>query len=609
MSSTGWIIAASVGGSFIVLVICFRCLFVHKRAYVQRNKEAEVFGTMGPNAIHQKVRQPRQRQFVAAVLTPGSRLNCGIRKEKKSFNFITHFAMNNYDLDELDDEEDADLENQLNHGVLEPPQKLYNRSRTQPGSIDEDVNVNAKQQHLPDLQQQTSRLHNSVISLLCAAACPCLRSRFRITTIDDDLLLHNLDDLESVDSAEAANAEAVCADLKKSKWRSKLSSDSALHRRFGSQKYKKDVAAKKLEAQGSETDEKKKKKKKIKKPKKIYKALSTKDRVNKFLEHMRAKSSKKLAKQKSLYGPSLSVSMSQSLESESQSGGESASNMNSARVADDEERYEEDAERALFGEAGRLRDDVNYVSIENNPETDFVEDFMFTDMSSNSINAANMAAELDVSGNYDSSQLFGLTVGYHTTVSNNFNGTLRSLSQFTSSYGVEFHYSPRVNSGLAAQRVARRIQTKRILRNEYGIEDVVYMNAGPPLEKIPLGYEVDGSVQSMDDRQISSQWCMYLFNEANDKILVSKAGAAPEAQPTSQFTDANGNIRGWYIGYLLGPSMRGPGNYHIRFEVLHTKTLKLDGLYKLDLDLAGKNAYGRKWVIIKPSVELQGLQR
>jgi outer membrane biosynthesis protein TonB len=614
-----WVIPVVVIGVVLVVVAAIRCVFVRRRVHLQRTDRPEAFGTIGPRAIHQKVRERRQRAFIPAVLTPGSRVTCGIRKDKKSFNFTTHFALFSYNLEDMDDEE-GDEENQLAADNKDPnAPKGPPQAHITPEEEEDEEEPGPVKPAGPEQQTQSSLVFN----LLFAGVCPCLRKRFKITTVDDDLALSNIGDID-IDSADEEDGG------KKKANRPNWMPES-------------DHKPKKSKPVGGPTHHKKKKKKKKDKKKPVQKILSTKEKVDKFIVHMRQKSSKRIIKraasgkftrtqsQGDMDGDmdvSESLDASQSVDESAmeESAGPGGDGDGDADANADVDADDVDQEQSEVGDLptadkytrkyGVGPDKAHNNSSESNPETDGVEDFIFNpnDFSSENIiyAAPGHPVVYKTPNSVKLPGLDSLTIGYHTTISNT--NLAANVSQTISNNGnTDFNYfnhlastvgtlfSPRINIDLANQRVHRRLQTKQILKQQYGIEDVVQMNSGPPESVIPLGYEVDITIQSMDQSVVGNQWCMYYFDENSDRMNSNQA-----KQPSMSGKQGNSsllaskNIRGWYVGYLIGLSMRGPGNYHVRFEVLHTKNLKVDGLYKLDLDLVGQNAYGRKWVIIKP---------
>lgn len=113
---------------------------------------------------------------------------------------------------------------------------------------------------------------------------------------------------------------------------------------------------------------------------------------------------------------------------------------------------------------------------------------------------------------------------------------------------------------------------------EQSVVDVVALNAGPPVELIPVGYELVS--QDLGAAIISPEVLIY------KRVLYLWDGTV-------------GNITGWFIGTIVGISESQGFNYRIKYDREETKSIFVDGIHPVFLSLSGENAYGRKWVALQ----------
>lgn len=137
---------------------------------------------------------------------------------------------------------------------------------------------------------------------------------------------------------------------------------------------------------------------------------------------------------------------------------------------------------------------------------------------------------------------------------------------------------------LVQDRMDRRNQLKSGGSNNGSLPyiDVVKLNAGPPVESIPAGYTMYNSVfgpHLIDPSFLTYKRIMYLFESR---------GSAAKAD-------------GWYIGVVIGKSLRRGNNFRVKFDRAVTGTYLVDGVHPFLLSLAGEQAYGRRWVVLDGS--------
>lgn len=137
---------------------------------------------------------------------------------------------------------------------------------------------------------------------------------------------------------------------------------------------------------------------------------------------------------------------------------------------------------------------------------------------------------------------------------------------------------------LLQDRMDRRKQLKSGGSNNGSLPyiDVVKLNAGPSLESIPAGYTMYNSIfgpHLIDPSFLTYKRIMYLFESR---------GFAAKAD-------------GWYIGVVIGKSLRPGSNFRVKFDRAVTGTYLVDGVHPFLLSLAGEQAYGRRWVVLDGS--------
>ena len=157
----------------------------------------------------------------------------------------------------------------------------------------------------------------------------------------------------------------------------------------------------------------------------------------------------------------------------------------------------------------------------------------------------------------------------------------------------------------------------------------IKVNAGPPAELIPKGYELvsqDLGEELLNPDILIYKRILYLWesststnsgssgngncighNNKNKKNSSSEANntTTPTTAPTPITTATGGNntngIIGWYIGTIVGISEQSEYNYRIKYDRKETKSIFVDGIQPVYLSLSGVNAYGRRWVLLQKS--------
>lgn len=110
--------------------------------------------------------------------------------------------------------------------------------------------------------------------------------------------------------------------------------------------------------------------------------------------------------------------------------------------------------------------------------------------------------------------------------------------------------------------------------------DMVALNAGPPMELVPKGYELVS--QELGPALITPEVLLY------KRILYLWDGSV-------------GNIVGWHIGTIVGISENAGYNYRIKYDREETKSIFVDGIQPVFLSLSGEQAFGRRWVVMQKS--------
>lgn len=578
----GWMIAVIVVGSIIAFVIFLRFVFVSRRLKKSSRETAlsrvpTIFGTLAPNAIHQKIHIKRIREHPPVVLTPGNRLGQSIRIPKFSFNFITLYSRFRIELDELD--------------ALDDVEAQYEQ--------DPEDEVAAK----PPKPKDIVRIWREIF--------PCFKSKNKVGV--EELVEPDVPDDNSIEP----NSAWVTTMLENADLNSVDSASIAIIDTSTGSVVNADILQKKRDRNG--------KKKRKKKPRKI---LTKREQVDMFVQHMLQKKLKKKKRyEKSLGGSwddldsldrgsleSTSHVQMQDLGIEGEGDVDSIQygNMSPTGIVIDQTN---DHDTNLFGndlensdmfidEAGdgfsRLKaDDMLLTSsyfddtMKQNNDTNN-EPTSFVNPEETLGPESEMEGEFsDVKFSSPQSAYAGLTVGFHTTVSHGDShgvgmhpGTFENASHPNESYGMfdwdssvgKLKFSPEVNVTCAQHRLQRRAMRKQWMLETTGIRDSTVVNGGPPLHMIPAGYEICAALLSMEHHEIAYQLIMYLFDGDRDIA------------------------KGWFVGTLIGLSMIREGNYHVRFDVHETHHKKVHGIYKLDLALDGMNAYGKRWVILTPIV-------
>ena len=583
----GWLIAVIIIGSIVSFVLFLRFVFVSRRLKKSSRETAlsrvpTIFGTLAPNAIHQKIHIKRIREHPPVVLTPGTRLGQSIRIPKFSFNFGTLYSRFRIELDELD--------------ALDDVEAQYD--------VEPDEEVAAK----PPKPKDIYRIWRDIF--------PCFKSsKYKIgveelidpEVPDDNSIepnsawvkeMHDNADLNSVDSGSIEIIDTKTGTVVNSAILDK----------------KRDRGWKK---------------KRIKKPKKI---LTKREQVAMFMRHMEfKKQKKKILREKSLGSWN-------DLDSLDRGSIESTSDVRMQDLANDFDMIESDIPLGvplplilpLHGEGETLQyndnnDDTNLLGNNLEHSDMLIDDIHDTKAdnvmplppsSSYFVNQDDtLGPESEMEGGEYSDIKFGspqsayagLTVGFHTTVShgdsrfgggvdgggfggypagNQINDPMHHppsesyrVLDWDSSSIDKMNFVPEVNVACAQYRLQRRAMRKQWVLETTGVRDTTDVNGGPPLSMIPAGYEISGALLSMDHHEIAYQLIMYLFDGDRDIA------------------------KGWFVGTLIGLSMIREGNYHVRFDVHQTNHRKVHGIYKLDLALEGINAYGKRWVILVPTAQ------
>lgn len=130
------------------------------------------------------------------------------------------------------------------------------------------------------------------------------------------------------------------------------------------------------------------------------------------------------------------------------------------------------------------------------------------------------------------------------------------------------------------KRIAEIMESRKVRKGpgESSAVDVVALNAGPPSELIPLGYELVS--QELGPALITPEVLLY------KRILYLWNGE-------------QGNIFGWHIGTIVGISENAGFNYRIKYDREETKSIFVDGIQPVFLSLSGEQAHGRRWVALQ----------
>jgi len=130
------------------------------------------------------------------------------------------------------------------------------------------------------------------------------------------------------------------------------------------------------------------------------------------------------------------------------------------------------------------------------------------------------------------------------------------------------------------KRVAAIMENRKLRKEpgEHTALDVIALNAGPPMEMIPVGYQL--VPQTLGPELLNPAVLVY------KRILYLWDGSV-------------GNIVGWYPGTVVGISEQTGYNFRIKYDREETKSIFVDGIQPVFLSLSGENAFGRRWVAIQ----------
>jgi hypothetical protein len=105
--------------------------------------------------------------------------------------------------------------------------------------------------------------------------------------------------------------------------------------------------------------------------------------------------------------------------------------------------------------------------------------------------------------------------------------------------------------------------------------DRVAINSGPPKEVLPAGCHMVNFIPNVERKLLVYRRVMYLWE-----------GEKSPAQ-------------GWFIGTIVSASKATGSNFNIKYDRSETKSLFVDGVKAVSLQMEGINAYGRRWVILE----------
>jgi len=130
------------------------------------------------------------------------------------------------------------------------------------------------------------------------------------------------------------------------------------------------------------------------------------------------------------------------------------------------------------------------------------------------------------------------------------------------------------------KRVATIMENRKLRKEpgEHAAVDVIALNAGPPMEMIPAGYQL--VPQTLGPELLNPAVLVY------KRILYLWDGSV-------------GNIVGWFPGTVVGISEQTGYNFRIKYDREETKSIFVDGIQPVFLSLSGENAFGRRWVAIQ----------
>lgn len=130
------------------------------------------------------------------------------------------------------------------------------------------------------------------------------------------------------------------------------------------------------------------------------------------------------------------------------------------------------------------------------------------------------------------------------------------------------------------KRIADIMENRKTRKcpGETAVVDVVALNAGPPMKLIPTGYELVS--QTLGAALITPDLLLY------KRILYLWDGSI-------------GNIKGWFVGTVVGISENSGYNFRIKYDREETKSIFVDGIQPVYLSLSGENAFGRRWVAMQ----------
>lgn len=130
------------------------------------------------------------------------------------------------------------------------------------------------------------------------------------------------------------------------------------------------------------------------------------------------------------------------------------------------------------------------------------------------------------------------------------------------------------------KRVAAIMENRKLRKDpgEQSSVNVIALNAGPPTNMTPTGYQL--VPQTLGPELLNPAVLVY------KRILYLWDGSV-------------GNIKGWYPGTVVGTSEQTGYNFRIKYDREETKSIFVDGIQPVFLSLSGENAFGRRWVAIQ----------
>lgn len=119
--------------------------------------------------------------------------------------------------------------------------------------------------------------------------------------------------------------------------------------------------------------------------------------------------------------------------------------------------------------------------------------------------------------------------------------------------------------------IIEKLKQKRIDNESF--EKNTKINSGPLPEEVPDGYKPI-YVPQFTDEYIIYKRILYKFNTKSTK--------------------------GWYLGTVVARSKKENCNYKIKYDRAETKTVFVDGVRNVKIELSGDQGYGKKWILVEP---------